>query len=84
MAFLTLEEKLAQLQADLVILDEARQTYLARIEEARQKREVSGGLVAEEGLLAQDALPRDSGDEDPRPLPCQVSHLERKCLLSVS
>ena len=74
--FLTLEEKLAQLGADLVILDEARQTYLAHLEEARRKREVSGGLVAEEGLLAPDVIPRDSGDEDLRPLPRQVSHLE--------
>ena len=77
-AFLTLEEKLAQIEADLVILDEARQSYLAQIEEARRvrKREVSGGLAAEEGLLAQDAIPRDSGDEDLRSLPRQVSHLE--------
>ena len=106
MAFLTPEEKLAQLEAELVHLEGVRHSCLAQIEEVRLsrlshlslfahlevavaeevpkwrgptngvqgKREDSGELAADEGLLAQDAIPIDSGDEDPRPH--QVSHWE--------
>ena len=55
MAFLTPEEKLAQLEAELVHLEEVRHSCLAQIEEVRRARLSQLSLMAQlEGAMAEE------------------------------